>query len=159
MSASDSPVTVRPFEGEDIGATNALLATHWPWTEYETNFEFAVEKITGTGEALVATVDGSFAGLAWWLPTGTFDQSGYLKLLGVHRNYQSAGVGTALMDATETAVFDDVGASDLFLLVSEFNSDARSFYRRRDYDQVGTIDAYVEPGIDEVLLRKTRPDC
>lgn len=159
MSASDSPVTIRPFEGGDIDATNALLTTHWPWTEYETRFEFAVEDIMGTGEALVASVNDSFAGLVWWLPTGAFDQSGYLKLLGVHRDHQSAGVGTALMDAMETAVFEGVGASDLFLLASGFNKDAKSFYRRRDYDQVGTIDAYVEPGIDEVLMRKTRPDC
>lgn len=158
MSGSDQSVAVRPFEPRDLDAINDLLATHRPWTEYETAFELTADEVRSSGSALVATVDGAFAGFVWWLPSGAFGRSAYLKLLGVHRDHQSAGVGTALMDATEAAVFDDAGVADLFLLVSAFNDGAREFYARRGYDEVGPIEDYVEPGIDEVVMRKRAPE-
>lgn len=159
MSADDQSVPVRPFEPRDIDAVNDILTTHRPWTEYETRFELDVEDFAETGTALVAAIDGSIAGIIWWLPTGAFGLSGYLKLLGVHQGYQSAGVGTALMDAMESAVIDDAGVSDIFLLVSGFNDSARGFYAQRGYVEIGPIENYVENGIDEVLMRKTTQDC
>lgn len=159
MSGGNRSPTIRPFKHEDIDIINDLLRTHYPWTEYETTFELSAEDIADAGTALVAIVNGDLAGFVWWLPTGAFDRSGYLKLLGVHRNHQSVGIGTSLMNAMESAVFDDAGVSDCFLLVSRFNEDARAFYRRRGYDDVGPIDGYVERGIDETLMRKMRPDA
>jgi len=158
MSAGDTSVTIRPFDSWDIDAINDLLATHRPWTEYDADFDSSANGVAESGTTLVATVDGAFAGFVRWLPTGAFGQSGYLKLLGVHRDHQSAGVGTALMDAAESAVFEDAGVSDLFLLVSEFNDGARAFYARRGYVEIGPVQDYVEPGIDEVLMQKTAPD-
>lgn len=158
MDAGDQTVDIRPFMDRDLEATNDLLATHRPWTEYDTDFELTLPDVTGTGEVLVATVEGSYAGLVWWLPTGAFNQSAYLKLLGVHRTHQSAGVGTVLMDAAESAVFDDTDISDMFLLVSGFNETAKGFYTRRGYAEIGSLEGYVEPGIDEVLMLKTEMD-
>jgi len=145
---------VRPFEPADIDAVNDLLATHYPWTEYEASFTINPETLGDAGEALVASVDGTFAGFVWWLPDGAFGRSGYVKLVGVHRDHQSGGVGTTLMDAAETALFDAGGRTDVFLLVSAFNDGARRFYDHRGYEQVGTIEDYVEEGTNEVLLRK-----
>lgn len=155
MSSGDRAVVVRPLEDPDVDSVNELLRTHRPWTAYETDFELSAPELRDPGEVRVGTVEGDFAGFVWWLPTGAFDRSGYLKLLGVHRSHQSAGVGTALMDAAESDVFEDHDVSDLFLLVSGFNDGARRFYEERGYVEVGPIEDYVEPGIDEVLLRKT----
>lgn len=147
--------TVRQFEPTDLDATNDLLATHYPWTEYDDTFKIEPDRLEDTGTAVVATVEEAFAGFAWWLPEGAFDRSGYVKLIGVHQQYQSMGVGSVLMDAAETALFDDADQSDVFLLVSAFNDRARQFYADRGYEQVGPIEAYVEAGVDEVLLRKS----
>lgn len=155
MSPSDQSATVRELRERDVDAINNLLATHRPWTEYDVQFELTVPEITGRGDARVATVDGSFAGFVWWLPDGAFGTSGYIKLVGVHRAHQSAGVGTALMDAAESAMLTDGGDSDVFLLLSDFNTDALGFYDRRGYDEIGVIEEYVEAGIDEILMRKT----
>lgn len=150
------PPDVRPFEPADIEPVNDFLATHYPWTEYEESFTLEPETLKDAGDAVVATVDGAFAGFAWWLQRGAFGRSGYVKLIGAHRNHRSEGVGTALMDAAETALFDTAGRRDVFLLVSAFNDGARRFYERRGYEEVGTIEEYVEAGIDEVLMRKSR---
>jgi predicted GNAT family acetyltransferase len=43
---------------------------------------------------------------------------------------------------------------DLFLLVSDFNTDAQKFYARLGYVQVGALDDYVIPGVSELVFCK-----
>lgn len=154
VHSEEPSVRIRPFESSDTDDVNNILTTHYPWTEYDTDFEVDPAKVTSHGVAVVATRDGDFCGFAWWLPSGAFDRSGYVKLVGVHRDHQSAGVGSALMEAAEAAMFEGDGSGDVFLLVSAFNELARSFYDRRGYVEIGRITGYVEDGIDELLLRK-----
>ena len=43
---------------------------------------------------------------------------------------------------------------DLFLLVSDFNTDAQRFYQRLGFQQVGLLEDYVIPGVGELIYRK-----
>jgi ribosomal protein S18 acetylase RimI-like enzyme len=43
---------------------------------------------------------------------------------------------------------------DIFLLVSDFNIDAQSFYQRLGYRQVGAIPDYLIPGVAELIYHK-----
>ena len=49
-----------------------------------------------------------------------------------------------------------VHASDVFLLVSDFNHVAQAFYRRLGYVQVGAIPDYVVSGVTELVFRKRK---
>ena len=73
-------------------------------------------------------------------------------LIGVQGDARGAGVGRALMEHAEAALFAQ--ASDVFLLVSDFNTAAQAFYGRLGYEQIGTIPGYVVPGISELIFRK-----
>jgi hypothetical protein len=43
---------------------------------------------------------------------------------------------------------------NVWILVSSFNTRARRFYARQGYTEIGTLTDFVQPGCDEVLLRK-----
>jgi len=63
-----------------------------------------------------------------------------------------AGVGAALMQSVEEAA--SKVSHELFLLVSDFNTDAQRFYQRQGYQQVGAIPGYVLPDVTELLYWK-----
>ena len=43
---------------------------------------------------------------------------------------------------------------NLWLCVSEFNSEARRLYERQGYELAGRLDSLVFDGLDELLMRK-----
>jgi ribosomal protein S18 acetylase RimI-like enzyme len=92
-------------------------------------------------------------GLAWIMPEGAFGRSAYLRLFGVLPGLHGQGVGGHLLQEAERRV--DALGRDLFLLVSDFNTDAQRFYRRHNYAQIGTIPGYVLPDVSELIFWKS----
>lgn len=99
---------------------------------------------------LVADSGGAPVGLAWVIPDGMFGRSPYLRTIGVHPDYLGHGIGSALL----LAVQDRVRPALLFLLTSDFNTDAQRLYERHGFTRVGTVPDYVVPGVDELLYLK-----
>ena len=86
---------------------------------------------------------------------GAFDHSDYVRLIGVRPGERGRGVGRALMEYAEES--SRAQGRDLFLLVSDFNTDAQRFYQRLGFHQVGLLDDYVIPGVSELIFwKKTR---
>lgn len=107
------------------------------------------------GETLLTLRDDAqLVGLAWLVPNGAFARSPYLRLIAVARAVQGRGVGGRLLAAVEDAAWRC--SDDLFLLVTASNADARRFYLRCGFVEIGTLHDYVVPGVDEVLMRKRR---
>lgn len=105
------------------------------------------------GDGLLVHSDGGAAdGLAWYLPAGTLGLGGYLRLLAVTAAAQGRGAGAELLAGFEAAVAER--SRHAFLLVSDFNQPAQSFYRRRGYVEVGRLPALVLAGVDELLYWK-----
>lgn len=77
---------------------------------------------------------------------------GYLKLIAVCRNAQGKGIGSLLLSASERLVL--AHSRDLFLLASDFNEAAHTFYLRHGYSHVGSLPDFVRPGITEFIFRK-----
>lgn len=109
----------------------------------------------GRGDTLLTVEeDGRLVGFAWMLPNGAFGRSPYLRLIGVHPECTSRGVGALLLDAIEARAW--TLADVLFLLVSDFNTRAQHFYERQGYHRIGALADYVVPGVAELLYWKHR---
>jgi ribosomal protein S18 acetylase RimI-like enzyme len=145
-------VTIRIMKTADIAACAAIVGETPLWRERygistgraETLFESAMERNDGL---LVADANGEVIGFAWFLARGAFGRSGYLRLIGVRSDHRNSRAGGALLNAVESAVGDD-----LFVLVSDFNTDARRFYERHGYNVIGMLPGYLLPDVTEVLL-------
>lgn len=151
-------MNIRPARPSDIAALAALMAGDPLWQRYGVTEASATRRLAA-GLAAGATIavaeeDGAALGFIWYVARGAFARSGYIMLLGVLPEARGRGVGRALMEHAEAALFAD--ANDIFLLVSDFNRSAQAFYRRLGYEQVGAIPDYVVQGITELVLHKRR---
>ena len=66
-----------------------------------------------------------------------------------HRN---KGIGKALLDYSEKIAYEM--ADRFFLVVGDYNPDAKRFYERNGYQQVGEIPNLYRPGVTEYLMAK-----
>jgi [ribosomal protein S18]-alanine N-acetyltransferase len=100
-----------------------------------------------------AAPGGRVVGMAWIVPSRILTGAAYLRLLLVDENRQRAGVGAALLAASETAARKI--ANHLVLLATTDNAGARRFYERHGYRHVGDLIGLARPGIGEALHWKT----
>jgi len=144
------------MQTKDLPLLAAWMVETPLWQRYGVTLDKAIanfERGMARGEWLiVAQVDDSVCGFAWVIPQGTFGRSPYLRLIGVQADKASSGIGTGLMAEVERKSAEV--ASDIFLLVSDFNTGAQAFYKQRGYVQIGAIEAYVVPDITELIFRK-----
>ena len=156
----------RVLTAADIRGLTSWLGRLPLYERYGFAGETARSALTAALEAgdllLVCDAEGSQAvGLAWCLKTGAFGRSPYLRLLAVRDDYAGQGCGGRLLEDLEAALaapdgsaHRGAGTTDLYLLVSDFNTAAQRFYQRHGYSQVGRLDEYVLPGVAELLYRK-----
>ncbi len=157
---SEKGPRVRPAHRDDVAVLADIMASEPLWASRylvtreaaATRFQTALAK----GATIeVAEMGQATAGFIWYDALGAFGRSGYVVLVGVRHEWQGAGVGRALMNRAESRVFAE--AADVFLLVADFNREARAFYQALGYEQVGAIPDYVVAGVTECIYRKRRP--
>jgi ribosomal protein S18 acetylase RimI-like enzyme len=142
---------------QDIPIAAEWMVTIPLWRRYGLTANRAAEgfeKALRDGDILqVADLDEDrCCGFAWAMIGGAFGRSVYLRLIGVRADAASRGVGAKLLDNVEQVA---AALSDsLFLLVSDFNTDAQRFYQRQGYQTVGRIPGYVLPDVDELIFWK-----
>jgi ribosomal protein S18 acetylase RimI-like enzyme len=117
--------------------------------------EHKLESALGRGEHLWVYDDGAPRGLAWCVSGAGFGLGGYLRLIAVAPTAQDKGVGKALLEAFESTIFAE--SAHAFLLVSDFNTTAQTFYERHGYLRVGALPKLVLPDVDELIYWKRRP--
>ncbi len=149
-----SPATVRPYKPEDFAAVFRLL------TDLDTlkrlNYSASDwERLLGTSlqgrEAFVIETGGSVVGVGVLRQRFLFGD--YLELFAIAASAHRRGYGRALLAHLESVVFRR--AKNLFVCVSDFNHQARRFYERNGYTEIGPILHLLIPGSSEILLRKT----
>ncbi len=147
-------MNVRPLAAEDVAVVAAWMVTIPLWQRYGVTVERISAQLTAAlyGDDLLLVADGAeqACGFAWCMHKGAFGRSAYLRLLGVRPVQARMGMGAALLNAVEQAVT----SADLFLLVSDFNTEAQRFYRRQGYTMIGSIPGYVLPDVTELIFRK-----
>jgi ribosomal protein S18 acetylase RimI-like enzyme len=135
-----------------------MLAGQTPWSELGYDAERCRSLVWAAhpGELHVAVdANDTPRGFLRWRAEACLGQP-YLQLLAVAPEQRRSGVGRALMTWLEEESFVRRGAANLFLCVSAFNQPARDFYQRLGYTEVGVLTDYLRPGLDELLLRKSR---
>ncbi|MBM4244598.1 MAG: GNAT family N-acetyltransferase [Deltaproteobacteria bacterium] len=145
---------IRRLEPRDVRPLVALLASSEPWRTlgYEAaDWRRLLGGPLASREAWVLDDGGGARGVA--IVRCGFLAGDYLELLAVVAGARGRGLGARLLAHAEAAVF--ARARNFFVSVSDFNHDARRFYRRRGYRQVGRLDDLLIAGSAELLLRKT----
>jgi ribosomal protein S18 acetylase RimI-like enzyme len=96
----------------------------------------------------------NFKGFIWFILDGIFHSSPYLHIIAVKEESRNQGIGKKLLKFFEVSCFKDY--SKLFLVVADFNPDAKILYEKIGYIQVGTIPSLYREGITEHLMMISR---
>lgn len=93
-------------------------------------------------------------GFLWFISKGAFHSFPYLHIIAVKDEYRSQGIGKKLLKFFEDLCFQEV--SKVFLVVADFNPDAKRLYESIGYTEIGPIPDLYRPGITEHLMMKAR---
>ena len=118
--------------------------------------EKAVREGLRSQDMFMALADGQCAGFFYYIPKGAFHGFPYLHIIAVKEEYRGKGIGAALLDRFESIAFEK--ADKVFLVVADFNPDAKRFYEKHGYRQAGEIPGLYRPGITEYLMMKGKKD-
>ncbi len=107
-------------------------------------------------EELFTALDehGACVGFIAFTLNGAFHSFPYLHIVAVAEAARGKGVGTQLLAFFERVAFAE--HSKAFLVVADFNPDARRLYERLGYRQVGAIPSLYKDGVTEYLMLKKR---
>jgi len=98
--------------------------------------------------------DDGFRGFAWFVENGAFHAFPYVHMIAVGKEFRGRGIGTQLMGFVERTVFAQ--HSKMFLVVADFNPDARRLYERLGYEKVGDVPGLYRENVTEHLMMKLR---
>ncbi|WP_337993002.1 GNAT family N-acetyltransferase [Clostridium sp. 'White wine YQ'] len=98
--------------------------------------------------------DNNCRGFIWFILNGVFHSFPYLHIIAVKEDSRNLGIGKMLLQFFEDTCFKDY--SKLFLVVADFNPDAKRLYEKIGYIEVGAIPSLYRDGITEHLMMKTR---
>ncbi len=145
---------VRLMTSEDRAAVIELLADSDPWKRlgYQTSdWDSYFIPLPQGRDSYVVDLNDRVAGIA--IVRQRFLLGDYLELLGVADWARGKGLGKRMLAHVEAAVF--TRAKNLFACVSDFNDQARHFYKKHGYQEIGPMPNFLIPGSAEILLRKT----
>lgn len=145
---------VRPMTVEDRAAVIELLADSDPWQRlgYQaSDWDNYFTPLPQGRDSYVVDQNGKAAGIA--VVRQKFLLGDYLELLGVADWVRGKGLGGRLLAHVEASVF--AREKNLFACVSDFNDQARHFYKKHGYQEIGPMPNFLIPGSAEILLRKT----
>jgi ribosomal protein S18 acetylase RimI-like enzyme len=113
-----------------------------------------VEGITKEEVFIAIDEGGECLGFIWFILNGAFHSFPYLHIIAVKEAYRGLGIGKKLISFFEEAVFTE--CSKVFLVVADFNPEAKRLYESLLYRQVGEIPGLYKEGVTEYLMMKER---
>ncbi len=149
-------LNIRLMTLADIPACAQWIAETPLWQRYHVTEPSIGERLRaglgGGATIYVAEHAGEVLGFLWLVERGAFARSDYVQLMGVRPSERGRGVGRALLELAESK--SEAKGRALFLLVSDFNTDAQRFYQRLGFRAVGQLVDYVVPGVTELIYYK-----
>lgn len=146
-------IAIRAFKSAaDAEWAAATMAASEPWLTLATGYERSLKLLCNEArERYLASISGKPAGFLVINMQGAF--IGYIQLVGVAPEFRAKGVGAALIGFAEQRIFRDT--PNVFICVSDFNTQAQGFYAKLGYQRVGELKDFIITGHSEILLRKT----
>lgn len=112
----------------------------------------AIEEGLAQGNLYVAIDQEVCTGFMFYITNGAFHSFPYLHLIAVKEEYRGKGIGKHLVD-----YFEKISDRDkFFLVVADFNPNAKGFYESIGYRQVGEILGLYRDGITEYIMMKEK---
>lgn len=108
----------------------------------------------GQGMLYIALIKNDCAGFFYYIPKGCFHSFPYLHLISVKKAYRNKGIGKKMLDYLENVICTN--SSKIFLVVADFNPEAKQFYERNGYHQTGILPSLYRKGITEYLMMKEK---
>ncbi len=93
-------------------------------------------------------------GFVWVILNGIFHSFPYIHIIAVKSENRGQGIGKLLLRFVEDVYYKKY--SKLFLVVAEFNPDAKRLYERMGYSEIGDIPNLYRNGITECLMMKAK---
>jgi len=154
----DTPVIISPLSSFDVSPAAEIIAKNKLWQRYDTDYDRAysilMEAIKEERTIYSARIFEQVVGFVWFDLQGTFYHSGYIRWIAVHPDFQGKSVGKMLMQFAEDKIFQK--GTNVFLLVSDFNTEAQAFYQKLGYKKIGELKDYYKRGITEFIYRKSQ---
>ena len=153
-SSSATETIIRDMRPEDREPVIRILTDSDPWKRLgftAKDWETIFSPVPQGRDTFVLEMDRTLVGLA--LLRRKFLFGDYLELLVIAPSFTGQGFGQRLLAHIECLTF--ARAKNLFACVSDFNDEARAFYRRQGYKEIGPMPNFLIPGYAEILLRKT----
>jgi ribosomal protein S18 acetylase RimI-like enzyme len=115
----------------------------------------SLEEGMNNGEIYVAIDnDNSCKGFVWVILNGIFHSFPYIHIIAVKSENRGHGIGRILLKFVEDVYFKNY--SKLFLVVADFNPNAKRLYERMGYSVIGDIPDLYRNGITECLMTKSK---
>ena len=147
-------ILIQPLADTDLPRCAEIMSVQDPWKALGIGVDRCLFAISGAHLVRYGLyLEGQVVGLAVVHPTG-FASSPYLSVLAVDAAHTGRGLGSRLLGRVEQEAFRD--RRNLFLCVTSFNARAQRFYLARGYVQIGVIEDFFKPGVDEFIFRKVR---
>lgn len=91
-------------------------------------------------------------GFIWFISNGAFHSYPYLHIVAVKKEFRNLGIGRKLITYFEETVSKN--KTKLFLVVADFNPDAKRLYQSIGYKELGMIPNLYKQGVTEFLMMK-----
>ena len=101
-------------------------------------------------------INENYKGFMWIIMDGIFHSFPYLHIVAIKQESRNQGIGKKLLKFFEDSCLKDY--SKIFLVVADFNPDAKRLYEKNGYIQVGAIPNLYMEGITEHLMMKSREE-
>ena len=151
-------ITITKAHDEHLEDCKVALLNSKLGQEYFPLEEKAISALTEgiSKEEMFVAIDerGECLGFIWFILGGAFHGFPYLHIVAVKEGFRGLGIGKKLLAFFEESVFTD--HSKVFLVVADFNSDAKRLYESLGYRQVGALPNLYKGGITEYLMMKER---
>ncbi len=151
-------LVIRPLTPEDAPGIARLMHEHPLWHERDPDQQSAaICRYLDRGEfGLVAehpaTGESVLAGFVIMSDT-TFGNHGYIRLIGTRREDVGHGTGSHLLREAERLLASR-GVQGIFLLCTDWNTDAQRFYERHGYVRVGALPDWHADDVQELIYLK-----
>jgi ribosomal protein S18 acetylase RimI-like enzyme len=103
---------------------------------------------------VVLNEDHSFIGFFWLIINGAFHSFPYLHIIVVKEEIRGQGYGKRILKEIEDMCFKNY--SKLFLVVADFNPQAKKLYEELGYKMIGFIPDLYKSGIGEQIMMKLK---